>query len=324
MEETIRDKQMQLEMQIELNNIHKKNAAITKVLLNEKNRQLLELQDQIERYKQEKNLESLDKSLNGQAVQSEVLFKNKNSLNLISTEKCLHSKDNSLDDKREKVVKNLETISTLHSMDKYLSSNCLDKSNDIYLLKVPGLEPFPVLCDSTLAGSGWTVVQRRKDGTENFNRNWQDYRAGFGDLRGEFFMGLEILHRMTKAQSHELFIHLEDFHNETRYAHYNNFVIGSEHESYKIESLGEYSGNADDALLQHKNCKFSTPDRPVAGKSNCAVLYQSGWWFNGGCYLCNLNGQYITQNIENPNAIEWRTWHFRPLKFVQMMIRPTK
>ncbi|XP_030569776.1 fibrinogen-like protein 1 [Drosophila novamexicana] len=137
-------------------------------------------------------------------------------------------------------------------------------------------------------------------------------------------MGLETLHRMTKAQSHELFIHLEDFHNETRYAQYNYFVIGNEHESYKIESLGEYSGNADDALLQHKNCKFSTPDRPVAGKSNCAELYQSGWWFNSGCYLCNLNGQYITQNIENLNAIEWRTWHFRPLKFVQMMIRPNK
>lgn len=286
MEQIIRDKQMQLEMQFELNNIHKKNAAITEELLNEKNRQLLELQAQIECHKLEKNSDSLDKSLNGLGVQSEVLYKNKNSLDLINTEKSLHSKDNSLDDKGKGLVKNLETISKLNfPIDKYVSSNCLDKSNDIYLLKVPGLEPFPVLCDSTLAGSGWTVVQRRQDGTENFNRNWQDYRAGFGDLRGEFFMGLETLHRMTKAQSHELFIHLEDFHNETRYAQYNYFVIGNEHESYKIESLGEYSGNADDALLQHKNCKFSTPDRPVAGKSNCAELYQSGWWFNSGCYL---------------------------------------
>ncbi|KAL7739615.1 hypothetical protein ACLKA6_018829 [Drosophila palustris] len=150
------------------------------------------------------------------------------------------------------------------------------------MLKIPGIRHFAIPCDSTLAGSGWTVIQRRQDGTENFNRNWKDYQKGFGDLRKEFFIGLEKLHLITNSEPHELYIHLEDFDNESRYALYIHFVIGNESESYAIKSLGEYSGNADNALFSHKDIKFSTFDRHF--DNNCAENFESGWWFNDGCY----------------------------------------
>jgi len=35
-------------------------------------------------------------------------------------------------------------------------------------------------------GGGWLVVQRRQDGTEDFNRTWFEYEDGFGKLTGEF------------------------------------------------------------------------------------------------------------------------------------------
>ncbi|XP_034098911.2 fibrinogen C domain-containing protein 1-like [Drosophila albomicans] len=182
-----------------------------------------------------------------------------------------------------------------------------------------------VSCESNFpgAGTGWTVIQRRKDGTINFNRTWSEYKEGFGDLRGEFFIGLDKLHLLTQSQPHELYISLGDFSNETRYARYNNFVIGSETEDYRIKDLGTYSGDAGDSLADHKY-RFSTPDKDFT-YDKCPPYFSSGWWFsNIGCYSCNLNGKYIQEDIgEETDGIEWREWKKnRPLKFTQMMIRP--
>ena len=45
-------------------------------------------------------------------------------------------------------------------------------------------------CDTITAGGGWLVIQRRQDGSVDFNRDWVDYEDGFGSLTGEFWYGL--------------------------------------------------------------------------------------------------------------------------------------
>ncbi|ALC40376.1 CG7668 [Drosophila busckii] len=168
-------------------------------------------------------------------------------------------------------------------------TRCVTFGVDIQTLRVPGAEAFQVPCDSKFAGPGWAVIQRRVDDSVSFNRTWEEYGNGFGDLRGNFWLGLERLHMMTKLRPHELYIQLEDFKNEKRYAHYSNFSVGNEAQSYKLLSVGEYSGNAGNALDSRdglggdaKNMKFSTPERDnnKAFNFNCAAFYASGWWFN--------------------------------------------
>ncbi|KAM8715994.1 hypothetical protein ACLKA7_002955 [Drosophila subpalustris] len=69
-------------------------------------------------------------------------------------------------------------------------NNCLryQNSSDLYIVNVPGIDPFQAPCESRLKNGGWTVIQRRLDGSVNFDRNWNEYRNGFGHLKGEFFI----------------------------------------------------------------------------------------------------------------------------------------
>ncbi len=94
----------------------------------------------------------------------------------------------------------------------------------------------------TTPGRGWTIFQRRVDGSVDFNRNWTDYKNGFGNLTTEFWLGLDKIHRLSSSEQNVLRVDLETFENETAYAVYESFSVGNESEAY-ILNVGNYTGN---------------------------------------------------------------------------------
>lgn len=50
-------------------------------------------------------------------------------------------------------------------------------------------------------GGGWTLIQRRKVGLTSFNRDWKQYKSGFGSIRGDFWLGNDHIFRLTRQPS---------------------------------------------------------------------------------------------------------------------------
>ena len=85
------------------------------------------------------------------------------------------------------------------------------------------------------------MFQKRLDGSVDFNnRGWADFKRGFGNLNGEFWLGLDKIHRLTKTKS-RLRVELEDTKGKTAYAEYDMFSVSSERNKYRL-GLGKYTG----------------------------------------------------------------------------------
>lgn len=106
--------------------------------------------------------------------------------------------------------------------------------------------------------NGWIVIQKRYDGTTDFFRPWNEYKQGFGNIAGEFWMGLDKIYELTSSKLHELMIEMEDFNDTKKVAKYSAFGISDESSFYALSILGSFSGDAEDSLNYHAGMKFST------------------------------------------------------------------
>ncbi|KAL5020616.1 hypothetical protein ScPMuIL_002301 [Solemya velum] len=197
----------------------------------------------------------------------------------------------------------------------HIGTDCGDfngTTSGVYKIKPQGVkEPFSVYCDIQTEGEGWTVFQRRQDGSVDFYRDWTSYETGFGDLMGEFWLGNHYLYSLTSQGSYELRVNLSDFEGNTRYANYRVFSLGDASTNYTLAVSG-YSGNAGDSLRDSNNWPFSTQDRDHdRWSSNCAVAHKGAWWY-GACSRSNLNGKYHHQGehiTSDWDGVFW--WHWK-------------
>ncbi|XP_066927839.1 ficolin-2-like [Clytia hemisphaerica] len=198
-----------------------------------------------------------------------------------------------------------------------------EKTSGLYMINTNTKDKsVPVYCDHDSDGGGWTVVQRRVDGSTDFNRDWKSYRIGFGELQREFWLGNDNLFHLTaQAYLKSSTVRFDLVRRSDSYkswAKYSKFSVGDEWVEYKLHIAG-YSGNAGDNMKIHDGMKFSTYDNDNdADSRNCAVLYKAPWWHQS-CYGASLNGAYdaLLNESNKFNRIYWAG----QLKYSEMKVR---
>ncbi|GFT38812.1 techylectin-5A [Nephila pilipes] len=150
--------------------------------------------------------------------------------------------------------------------------------------RVSDCESFEVYCDMDTAGGGWTVIQRRGDfgNAQNyFDKEWKDYKKGFGNLKREFWIGNDNIHVISNQGKYSVRFDMKNKEGKSVFAVYDTFYIDDESTKYKFH-LAQYSGNAGDALSTHNNRLFYTKDQhniPPDRKKG-TNMHTGGWWFN--------------------------------------------
>uniref|UniRef100_A0A8C8VQ94 Angiopoietin-related protein 3 n=1 Tax=Pelusios castaneus TaxID=367368 RepID=A0A8C8VQ94_9SAUR len=204
--------------------------------------------------------------------------------------------------------------------------NSGERTSGIYSVKPNGSEAFNVYCEMK-SDSSWTVIQNRINGSLDFNQTWESYANGFGNLNGEFWLGLEKTYSIAKQADYILRIELEDWKDNLRYVEYT-FTLGSPETDYALH-LSEISGNIPNALHEQTELRFSTVDHDNNTRRNfsCQERYSGGWW-QRACGETNLNGKYIKPRSEGKlkgrRGIYWRPQRgrFYLIKSTKLMIHP--
>nr|XP_046265372.1 angiopoietin-related protein 3-like [Scatophagus argus] len=248
------------------------------------------------------------------------------------TQQTMERIPGALDSEAPTLAPYLTSSSTSSAEVMNLPSDCSELFNrgervsSVYAIRPRGVEPFMALCDMR-RDHGATVIQRRRDGSVNFDQTWEKYEHGFGDLQGEFWLGLRKIHSLAAQGNSVLHIQLEDWKQVRHFIEYRFYLNGPE-SNYTIH-LTHLSGDLSDPMSNHTGMMFSTKDRDNDNHqgSNCARNYTGGWWFNA-CGEANLNGRYFHMRpkgrSERRRGIQWRMGQKASytLKITQISVHP--
>ena len=138
------------------------------------------------------------------------------------------------------------------------------------------------------------MVQRRQDGSVDFDRTWVEYEDGFGNLTGEFWYGLRALHCLTGQGGWEMRMDIMLADGTKIFLQYEQFKVASAKDKYRL-SVGGFQGTIDDPMVYHHEMYFTTidSDNDQRAGGNCAKANgpsytHGGWWFKS-CWHIALN-----------------------------------
>ena len=146
----------------------------------------------------------------------------------------------------------------------------------------------------------WTLFQLRFNGSVDFNRDWADYKNGFGDLNSEFWLGNDKIHQLTSRGLHSFqFVFYYGIERRIYNSTYGSFQVANEADNYRLHVDQFIGGNGGNAFMYtsnpdhlHNGQQFSTHDRDNdIDDGSCGEKFKSGFWF-ADCWRINPNGLY--------------------------------
>uniref|UniRef100_A0A2K6U2C6 Angiopoietin 2 n=1 Tax=Saimiri boliviensis boliviensis TaxID=39432 RepID=A0A2K6U2C6_SAIBB len=319
-----------LDQTSEINKLQDKNSFLEKKVLAMEDNHIVQLQsikeekDQLQVLVSRQNsiIEELEKKLVTATVNNSVLQRQQH--HLMETVNNLVTMMSTSNPAKSPIVAREEQISFRDCAEVFKSGHT---TNGIYMLTFPNsTEETKAFCDMEAGGGGWTIIQRREDGSVDFQRTWKEYKAGFGDPSGEYWLGNEFVSQVTNQQRYVLKILFKDWEGNEAYSLYEHFYLSSEELNYRIHLKGLTGTAGKISSISQPGNDFSTKDadndRCIC---KCSQMLTGGWWFDA-CGPSNLNGMYYPQrqNTNKFNGIKWYYWKGSgySLKATTMMIRP--
>ena len=166
-------------------------------------------------------------------------------------------------------------------------------------------------------GGGWQVIQKRVSPNTDlpiWDKNWEAYKDGFGNISSAYWMGLEKLHSLTTdGRKWQLMVQVRwkdyndraknwSYNGEVGWEIYDDFWVDSEAEAYAmhIGNLAEFHSFSyeEDPSYSVKGLfrflngyKFNTKDRDNDGSDdyNCSIQFNGNGWWASNCWYVNMN-----------------------------------
>ncbi|XP_062614681.1 ryncolin-1-like [Saccostrea cucullata] len=108
--------------------------------------------------------------------------------------------------------------------------------------------PISVYCDG-----GWTAIQKRVDGSVSFNRNWTEYKNGFGTPEQDYWIGNDVIHLLTKGKNSSLYVSITVQNGTTLYEMYGGFSVSDEAGKYQLFLAGPATGTLDASMIDTRD-----------------------------------------------------------------------
>ncbi|XP_061190522.1 fibrinogen beta chain-like [Saccostrea echinata] len=200
----------------------------------------------------------------------------------------------------------------------------------VYEISPFGTSPLIVYCDMETMEGGWTAIQKRVNGSLSFDRNWSEYKNGFGSPEQDIWVGNDVIHQLTKENNSFLYVSIT-LQNGTRlYEMYDRFLVSDEIEKYQLFLAGPATGSLGDSMLNipsryrlsgmYFSTRDSDNDRYMTG-GNCAAqsYYRGGWWFNW-CHQAFLNDYGSLIGKESEKVLQFLLRRSEPSVIVKTVI----